>query len=180
MTLSNFAILLGACVALFQIWAILKPAQVGASLQQFHRSESWGYVLMAVGTVWFLVNLNTEAIAEFAAYKPYMMIGFGGIAVAACIFVTDYLSVRGLSIVLLMLASYTLGLTRLSDSPWRLVLVLAAYLWVVFAMWWMVSPWRFRNMIQWMTATPERIRRFAFGRLAFAIFVMILGATALR
>jgi hypothetical protein len=171
---------LGAVIALFQIWAIMKPAEVGASLRKFHRSEGWGYILMAIGTIWFLYNLNREAIAEFAMYKPYMMLGFGGIAVAACIFVTDYLSVRGLSIVLLMLAAYTLSLTRLSESPWRLVLVVAAYAWVVFGMWWIVSPWRFRDLVAWMTATPERIRRMSFGRLAFAIFVIILGATVLR
>jgi len=180
MTLSNFAILLGACIALFQVWILLKPAEFTASLRKFHRSETWGYVLMAIGTAWFLYNLNREAIAEFANYKTYMLVGFSAVAVATCVFVTDYLAVRGLSITMLMLAAFTLSLTRLSDSPWRLVLVVAAYAWVVFAMWWMISPWRFRDLMIWMTATPDRVRRLAFGRLAFALFVVILGATVLR
>src|ERR1700754_4895472 len=112
MTLSKFSMLLGAAIAAIQLWALMKPADFAASARKFHRSEFWGYVLMGLGSAWFLVNLNREAIAEFAAYKTYMLAGFGAIAVATCFFVPDYLAVRGLCVFMLMLASYTLSLMR--------------------------------------------------------------------
>jgi hypothetical protein len=180
MTLSTFAIVLGVLAAIPQVWAILKPLEFGAAIRKFPRSEGWGYLLMAVGSIWFLANLNREAIAEFAAYKTYMLLGFGGVAVAACFFVPDYLAVRGMSITMLMLASYTLSLTRWAESPWRLVLVVAAYIWVVLAMWWMVSPWRVRDLIQWATASPQRLRTIAGVRLAFAAVLIVLGATVYK
>src|SRR5437868_10522998 len=99
----------------------------------------WGYLLMAIGAGWFLYRLNQEAIAEFAAYKTYMLLGFGAVALAACFFVTDYLAVRGLCITLLMLSAFVLSRTRFVETPWRLVLVIAAYGWIVTSMWWMIS-----------------------------------------
>jgi hypothetical protein len=159
---------------------VLKPVECGAALRKFPRSEAWGYALMTIGAGWFLYRLNDEAIAEFAAYKSYMLLGFGAVAVAACFFVPDYLAVRGLSITMLMLSAFVLSKTRFVDTPWRLVLVIIAYIWIVSAMWWMISPWRLRNLIQWATATPEKTRKLAFARLAIAVVVIILGATVYR
>src|SRR6478672_11630314 len=112
MTLSQLAILLGLGIAIPQVWAVLKPVQCGAALRKFPRSEGWGFFLMFVGAGWFLYRLNQEAIAEFAAYKTYMLLGFGVVALAACFFVTDFLAVRGLSITMLMLSAFVLSKTR--------------------------------------------------------------------
>ncbi len=180
MTLSQLAILLGAAIAIPQLWALTKPAEAGAALRKFPRSTGWGYLLMAIGAGWFLYRLNQEAIAEFAAYKTYMLLGFGAVAVAACFFVTDFLAVRGMTITTLMLAAYILSKTRFVDTPWRLVLVVAAYVWIIAAMWWMIAPWRLRDLIQWATATPERLRKIAAARLAFGLFVIVLGVTAYK
>ena len=180
MTLSQLAIFLGIGLAIPQIWAAMKPVEAGAALRKFPRSEGWGYILMAIGATWFLYRLNQEAIAEFAAYKTYMLLGFGGVALAACFFVPDFLAVRGLSITMLMLSGFVLSKTRFVDTPWRLVLVIIAYMWIVAAMWWMISPWRFRDLIQWTTATPEKTRKLALVRLAVAALVIVLGLTVYK
>jgi hypothetical protein len=180
MTLSKFSMFLGVVIAIPQVWALLKPAQCSESLRKFPRSEMWGYALMAIGASWFLYNVNREAIAEFAAYKTHMLVGFGSVAVLSCLFVPDYLAVRGLCVTMLMLASYTLSLTRWADSPWRLLLVVGAYIWIVVSMWWMISPWRMRDFLNWLTARPERLRMFAIVRLVFAVALIVLGATAFR
>jgi len=180
MTLSQLAILLGGAIAVLQIWTLLKPDASAAALRKFPRSEGWGYLLMAIGAGWFLYRLNQEAIAEFAAYKTYMLLGFGGVALAACFFVPDFLAVRGLSITMLMLSGFVLSKTRFVDTPWRLVLVIIAYMWIVGAMWWMISPWRFRDLIQWTTATPEKTRKLALVRLAVAALVIVLGLTVYK
>ena len=174
MTLSKFSILLGVALAVPQVWALLKPAQFAASLKKFPRSELWGYALTAIGASWFLYNVNREAIAEFAAYKKHMLIGFGSVALLACLFVPDYLAVRGLCITMLMLCSYILSLTRWEESQWRLLLVIGAYVWIVISMWWMVSPWRMRDFLNWLTARPERLRNIAIVRLVFAVALIVL------
>jgi hypothetical protein len=50
---------------------------------------------MMLGTVWFLWNLQQENISEFAAYKKLMLIGFGAVGVATCIYVRDFLACAG-------------------------------------------------------------------------------------
>lgn len=177
MKLSTLAVLLGACFSLAQVYGLAKPAAFAAAARKFPRSEPLGYALMGLGTVWFLWNLNQESISDFAAYKKWMLVGFGAIGVSSCIFVRDFLAVRGLAVVLLLLAKLTLDTARWHDSSWRLVLVVWAYLWVVAGIWFTISPWRLRDLLNWATANEQRVRVGSAIRLALGLFVAILGLT---
>ena len=68
------------------------------ALRKFPRSEPWGYALMGLGTLWFLANLQAESISDFAAYKNLMLIGFGAVGLLTCLYVRDFLAVRGLAV----------------------------------------------------------------------------------
>ena len=102
--LSTLSILLGLGMGLPQIYGMLKPAAFAAAVRKFPRSLPWGVALMVLGTVWFLWNLSQESIADFASYKNVLFAGFAGVGLGTCIFVQDFLAVRGLAIVLLLLA----------------------------------------------------------------------------
>lgn len=175
MKLSTLTVGLGMIFSLPQVFALLKPAQFAAAARKFPRSEICGYVLMGLGTLWFLSNLNAESISDFADYKKYMLPGFGLLGLATCVFVRDFLAVRGLAVVLLLLAKLTLDTARWHDSQWRLVLATWAYLWILAAMWFTISPWRLRDLIHWHTATEQRIRVGSALRLAFGLFIVVLG-----
>lgn len=180
MTLSVLAMIIGGAYCLPQIYALIDPKDFTERARAFPRCHTSGYILMAIGTAWFLYNLNAEAIADFAAYKKWMLIGFGAIGVLTCFYVRDYLAVRGLSICLLLLAWFTLNHTRWADSPGRLVLVVWAYTWVVCGMWFTVSPWRLRDFLNWWTADRNRLRLGSIFQLTLGVVVLLLGATALR
>src|SRR5690348_1526103 len=100
MKLSTLAVALGVLFALPQIYGLLKPTAFAAALRKFPRSELWGFLLMGLGTAWFLWNLNNESISDFASYKSMMLVGFGAVGLLTCIFVRDFLAVRGLAVVL--------------------------------------------------------------------------------
>jgi hypothetical protein len=180
MKLSTLAIALGLIVAVGHLLALLKPAAFAAAARRFPRSELWGYVLMGLGTVWFLWNVHIEALADFAAYKKLMLFGFGAVGVLACIFVRDFLAVRGMAVVLLLLAKLMLDTARWYDSSWRLVISVLAYTWILAAMWFIISPWRLRDMIQWGTATERRIRIGSAIRMGVGVLLIVLGLTAFR
>ena len=180
MTLSTLAILIGAGTSAGGLYGLLQPKAVVRQARAFPRSEPIGFVLMALGTIWFLYNLNSEAIADFAAYKKYMLLGFGALGLLTCIYVRDYLAVRGLSICLLLLAWFTLNRTRWAESPARLVLVALAYVWVIGGMWFSVSPWRLRDIINWCTASEQRMRIASVLKLALGAAILVLGFTALQ
>jgi hypothetical protein len=91
--------------------------------------------------------------------------------------VTDFLAVRGLAVVLLLLAKAMLDAQRWADSEWRLVIAVWGYLLVLAGMWFTVSPWRLRDLIHWGTANEKRTRVLSGLRMAFGLFVAILGLT---
>src|SRR3954447_22624706 len=128
--LSTLAVVLGVALALPQVYGLMKPDAFAAGVRKFPRSLPWGVLLMLLGTAWFLWYLNQESIPDFAAYKPLLLAGFAAGGVASCIFVQDYLAVRGLSVVLLLLAKLMVDTARWAETEWRLVVISLAYVFV--------------------------------------------------
>jgi len=180
MKLSTLAILLGLGFGLPQLYGLLRPVTFREAARKFPRSLEWGYALMLLGSGWFLWNLNRENISDFAAYKKAMLIGFAAVGVATCIYVRDFLAVRGLAVVYLLLAKLMVDTARWEDTEWRLVIVAWAYLLVVAGMWFTISPWRLRDLLAWGTATDQRIRVGCGVRLAFGLLVVVLGLAVFR
>jgi hypothetical protein len=180
MTLSILAIIIGVVFSIPQLFGLVNPKGFALHARKFHRNETAGFILMGLGTLWFLNNLNNEAIADFASYKKLMLIGFGAIGVLTCIYVRDFLAVRGFAVCLLLSAWATLNHTRWAETEWRLVLVVWAYLWIIVGMWFTVSPWRMRDYLTWLTANEQRIRISSAVRLCLGIFIVLLGLTAFR
>ena len=180
MKLSTLAILLGLGFGLPQIYGLMNPAKFRDAARKFPRSEPWGYALMLLGTAWFLWNLQQENISDFASYKKALLVGFAAVGIGTCIFVRDFLAVRGFAIVVLLLAKLMVDTARWADTEWRLVIVTWAYLLVIAGMWFTVSPWRMRDLIDWGTKTDQRVRIGSGMRLAFGIFVAVLGLSVFR
>lgn len=175
--LSLLALVLGAVAVLKSVWGLWKPQQFSAAFRKFPRSLPWGYLLIAVATFWFLYNVNQETVADFATMKKVMGVSFALIGLATCLFVKDFLAVRGLALVLLLLAKLTVDSARWVESDWRLVLVVLAYFWVIVGMWFTISPWHFRDLIYWKTASEKRIRISSGFSLIFGVLLILLGAT---
>jgi hypothetical protein len=180
MKLSALATALGLVMLLPNLYGIWKPAAFAAAARKFPRYTPVGYVLMLAATAWFLYNLSQESVSDFLSFKPALYTLFAGVGVGACIFVQDFLPVRGLAVLLLLVAKLMVDTARWVDTEWRLVIVTLAYVWVVAGMWFTISPWRLRDMLDWSTATEQRTRLLSGIRLAFALLVVILGLTVFK
>jgi hypothetical protein len=182
MRLSLLTILLGAGLSVPQIYGLARPKDFAAAARKFPRNYPIGVGLMLLATGWFVWLVNNEPIADFSTFKPHMMIGFTAVGVATCIFVRDFLAVRGLAVVLMLLAKLMVdtGRLHLGESPFVLVIQTWAYVLVIAGIWFTVTPWRLRDLVNWATATESRVRLTSGVRLAFAIFILLLGLTAFR
>jgi len=182
MKLSLLSILLGLGMAAPQVYGLTKPAAFAAAARKFPRHVPTGVFLMLLGTAWFLWLVNIEPIADFAAFKPHMMVVFAAIGVGTCIFVQDFLAVRGLAVVFLLLARLMLdtGRPHLGETPWVLLIQGWAYVLIVAGMCFTVWPWHLRDLLNWATATEKRVKIGSAIRLAFALLVVVLGLTAFR
>jgi hypothetical protein len=182
MRLSILSILLGLGAGVPQIYGLTKPAQFAAAARKFPRSLPIGCGLMLLATAWFVWNVNVEPIADFSVFKPYMIAGFIAVGILSCFYVQDFLAVRGLAVLMLLLAKLMLDTGRpcLGGTPWVYVIQIWAYFLVIAGIWFTVTPWRLRDVLNWATATEDRIRIGCRIRLAFAVLVLILGLTAFR
>lgn len=180
--LSLLSILLGVGMGVPQVIGITQPAKLSAAVRRFPRNLPLGVGLMLLGTAWFVWNVNIEPIADFSAFKPYMMAGFAAVGVLSCIYVQDFLAVRGLAVVLLLLGKLMVdtGRPHLGESPFVLVIQAWAYAFVIAGICFTIWPWKLRDLLDWATATESRTRLFSMVRLAFAVFVVVLGLTAFR
>jgi hypothetical protein len=174
------AIVLGLGLALPQLYGLTKPAAFAASLRKFPRSLPWGYALMLLGTGWFLYNMSQESIADFAKWQNILLAGFAAVGIGSCVFVQDFLAVRGLAVVLLLLAKLMVdaGRPHLGQTPWVLIIQTWAYVMVVAGIWLTISPWRLRDLLEWDTANENRLKMTCGLRLAFGLLVAILGFVA--
>lgn len=178
-TLSTLAVALGLLTGLPQIYGLANPAGFAAAARNFPRSIPWGWTLTLLGTAWFVYNLSQESISDFAAFKTPLLVGFSAVGIGTCLYVQDFLAVRGLAVVLLLLAKLMVdtGRPALGSSAWVWVIQGWAYLLVVAGIWLTVSPWRLRDFLAWITANDRRIKVGCGLRLAFGLLVLVLGLT---
>ncbi|MDQ6632772.1 MAG: hypothetical protein M3Y82_13620 [Verrucomicrobiota bacterium] len=175
--LSTLAISLGLGLALLNIYGLLNPTAFAAGARKFPRSLSWGYPLVMLATIWFLWNLKNESISDFESFKPALYALFVAVGVGTCLFVKDFLAARGLAVVMMLLAKLVVDTARWADSDWRLVLVVWAYFLVLAGMWFTISPWRLRDLLNWSVANEKRTRVLSGVRCAFGLFIALLGFT---
>jgi len=180
--LSTLSILIGLGMALPQIYGLMKPREFAESVRKFPRNVPLGIALMLLATAWFLWILSREAVSDFAAYKGFLFILFGGVGIGTCVYVQDFIAVRGLAVLFLLVAKLMVdsGRTMLGTTHWALVIQTWAYLMVVAGIWLTLSPWRLRDFLNWATADEKRVRVGSAIRIAFGLFVAVLGLTKFR
>lgn len=178
--LSTLSIILGLIVALPSVFGVVKPKSFAEAVRGFHRQTAVGYVLMLLGTAWFLYYVSQESVSDFASMKKIFYLLFGAVGIGTCLFVQDYLPVRGLAVLFLLAAKLMADTARWEDTEWRLVIAAWAYALAIGGMWFTISPWRMRDILNWSVATESRTRLTSGLRVAFGVFVILLGLTVFK
>lgn len=187
-SIDNMSLLLGGFLVVLSGYTLAKPKEVGQALKSFPRANAPGYVLMLAATAWFLWNIKSEDMADYRDLKTYFYIGFGAIGLGSCVFLRDFLAVRGLAVFMMLVAKLMLDTQRIymlaapeeTMSEWRLVFAVWGYAIVVMSMWTIISPWRMRDMINWMVAEPKRLVIKSGLQLLLGILLIVLGLTVFQ
>ncbi len=175
LSLSLVSILVGSVILLPGAASVAAPAAVTGPIRGFARTVGLGCVLVLLATAWFVYNLKVESIADFEPMKPALMAILVALGVGTCVFLQDFIAVRGLAALMLLTAKVMVdaGRPHLGESPLILVNQTLAYVFVFFGMWLTVSPWRLRDWANWITATPGRLK--AVGALGGLLGAALLG-----
>jgi hypothetical protein len=173
-TLQMAALFVGAILCLLGAIGFAMEGSARGVLARFPRSRGAGIVLLAIDLIWSFWLVATMEMGEFSAFRrPFLFalpIGF----VLTLRFVDEFLAVRALGILALLMAEPLLDAAFFRYESSRLVLTVLAYLLVVLGLTWVMVPYKLRDQIAWFSKTTARWRGinafgFAYGATLIAL-----------
>ena len=146
-------------------------------LKAFPRSKTATYILMACAMIWFSYKILNLGPADFGAYKPILLSIFLAITLASFYLVPDFLGVRALAGLALLIASLLLDAAYMQDPTSRLFLVSFVYLVILLALILGGAPYLLRDAINWFFKNQFRVKLFAY---VLCLYGALLGYVALN
>lgn len=141
---------------------------------KFLRSQKAAIAFFGSALIWFMWILFNLSEADFGNYKLILMLVFGGAGLLAFKYLPDFLSVRGLSVLMLLSLREFIDSAFMLDIPSRLVMVSIAYALVVAFIYFGCLPYRFRDLFEWLWEKPSRVK--GFGALFVLLALSMYGA----
>ena len=131
-------------------------------LEAFPRSKTATYTLMTVVMIWFSFKIYNLGTADFGDYKTLLLAIFLTITVTSFYFVPDFLGVRALAGLTLLIADALLDAAYMQDPSSRLFLVSFVYCAIVFVFILSASPYVLRDIIDWFFKNQLRVQIFGY------------------
>ncbi len=176
-------ILLGLWLVGSHAVMIAKPGLVQGWLKKFPRNPMAGQIIMAIALAWFWLLIAPDGLGklsalrmdlgEFNNIKPLLQILVPATLIAVCISVRDFLAVRALGLLGLMIAAPLLEAAFLKNPASRLLVPIFAYALLTKSLFWVGMPYLFRDAVSWATATDGRWKLVSFAGLVYGIVTLV-------
>jgi len=172
LSLHTVGVIAGAFLVLVGVLGLIKPdfAQI---VKQFPRSRVAGVVLLTICAAWTMWLLATIQMGEFASFRRPLLIALPIGYVLTLFFVDEFLAVRALGILCLLVAEPLLDAAFLRYETSRLLVTVFAYLLIIAGLFWVAIPYILRDQINW---TARSVFRW---RCLYAL-VLVYGCVILR
>lgn len=183
LSLYTTGLVLGVWLIGLHLLLLAKPALAQAALKKFPRNEGIGQFLLGVGLFWFwlliapasmgkLGKLAMDLGDQFNNAKPILRIVVPLTFILVATQVREFLSVRALGLLGLMVAAPLLYAAFQKEPQSRLLIPIFAYALIIKSMFWVGMPYVFRDAVNWATASQGRWRMLCLGGLAYGIAVL--------
>lgn len=169
------SLLVGTVVVAARVPGLIAPASFRRYALGFPRSVFWGRVLMAVVAAWAGFWLFGAATDEWAWVRPLVIMGVPLAYWLVIQYAEQFLALRSVAALLLLVAKLLVSTADASDSPWRLVVDVLAYLWVVAGIWMAIAPHHFRDLIRYSMANDQRCRLACLAGVTIGAVLIGLG-----
>lgn len=156
------------------------PEAVRRGIAAFPRHLWVGRLLAALAFVWTASIVLHADLGRFTWVKPYLYV-LTPVAIGLTGWLlSELLAPRALGGLLLLASNPVLAVARWQDSPWRIAVVLAAYIGVLAGTYLVVSPHGFRRGLQPVFASPVRARMAGLLLTALGLFYLGLALGPFR
>ncbi len=194
----NHLQLLSLSIGIFAVgfgwWCLQAPEASKRVITRIPRNVMLGRVLMLIDSVWSIYLLDKMEISMLTLHPgggrgiSLMVIlallvkhwPLGGILVYLFIitYVDHYLAARSIGLFLILAAKPVLWICFMRDEPARLVIVVFAYLWIIWGMCIVSAPHWLRDVIEYCKKTPGRWIFAARAKILFGLALIGLGLIA--
>ncbi len=177
MTLFQATLFTGIFLIAFGAHFLWHGSASAKSVQAFPRSTTAAYVLMGIASAWFLYKVMHLGPADFGQYKNILFLLFLGTAVGSFYFVPDFLAVRGLAALTLLLAGALLNAGYMQYGAPALIFKTFVYICIVLALILGASPYKLRDFLSWLYKAELRPKIFGGVFAAFGLLLLGLAFT---
>jgi hypothetical protein len=152
--------------------ALFLEKTVQRHLLAFPRSAAAGNILFILAAVYFGSLVAWTDLGEFTAMRPNFLMATALACVLTLRFVQEFLSVRALGMLLLLVAEPLLEAAWMRPEGARLFLVVLVYAWIVGGLFCIGMPYLLRDAIAWVTSVGWRWRAAVWGGIAYGIVLL--------
>lgn len=162
---------------------LAKPAMVQGWLRRFPRNPLAGQIILGLGLAWFWLLIAPDGmgalsalqmdLGEFNGIKRILRFLVPAALVAVSMSVRDFLAVRALGLLGLMIAAPLLDAAFLKDPQSRLLVPVFAYALLTKSLFWVGMPYLFRDAVTWVTANQRRWQIFSLAGLLYGIATLV-------
>ncbi len=170
--LSLVGIIIGAWLVLSHGFALLKPEIVKPFLTAFPRNEKIGVPLVIVCFAWGFIIWSCMDLGEFYKIERPVQIVIIGVCVGVIIYVKEFIAVRALGFLMILIAAPILDSAFLQEPQSRLLLVAFAYAAAIKGMFWIGMPYLLRDQIKWVLADNSRYKLGVGAGLLYGVIVL--------
>jgi hypothetical protein len=170
--LKGTGIVVALALILSHGWALNNTAKTQAFLKAFPRTYSWGVILLTIDFIWSEFALVNMDMGEFFNMRDkFMMIVAGGY-IAVLIYVKEFLAVRALGALLLLVAGPVLTAAFLQPQTSRLLIPILAYAWIIIGMFFIGMPFLMRDWVNSLISKPQRWNLAVYSGIAYGAVLL--------
>ena len=173
--LAKASVVLGGALAPVYTLLVLAPARMREWLVAFPRNKWAGRILALGGLIWTEYLFLTIPLGQFERARPGLCIMVPVALVLIVKFMDDLLAPRALGGLLLLIPAPLLSVARWHESPWRLVIVVVAYVMVIKGIVLVLSPYMFRRAVDFGLRSDCACRAWGVVGLALSCLIVVLG-----
>ena len=165
-------LIVGICLLATHAWALSAGESLGTPLKKFPRSRGWGVILLTIAAAWALWLMLTMDLGEFTSKRPILIAIVPIAYLLTLFFVEEFLAVRALGMVGLLVSCIVLDAAYLHNDPLRLPLVVLAYVWIVESLFMVGKPYLLRDAIGWVTTGQSRMKLACVSGIIYGLLLI--------
>ena len=172
--LKGTGILISLGLMATHIWALLNSDATQGFLKKFPRDYKWGAILLTIDFFWVMLLMSYMDMGEFFHLRSWFLLIIPAAFVLVLIFVREFLAVRALGALMLLVSGPVLTAAFLQPPASRLLIPILAYVWIIAGMFFVGMPFLMRDWVNWITNTTARWKFAVISGIAYGAVMLIV------